>query len=61
MNLFISYLDVFIHFFIISEKYELYKPNINSLTNNNIFSVEKERNLITEMTLSQMQYVKNEC
>ena len=60
LNLFISYLDVFIHFYIISEKYELFKPNLNSLINNNIFGFEKGRNLITEMTLSQMQYVKND-
>ena len=59
VNLFISYLDVFIHFYIISEKYELYKPNI-SLINDNIFNFEKGRNIITEMTLSQIQYVKND-
>ena len=59
LNIFISYLDVFIHFFILTEKYELYKPNIVNFYENDILNFENGRNLIFELTLNQIEYVKN--
>ena len=49
VNKFISFLDVFIHFYIFSDKYQLYKPIINNESNNMEF--KEGRNVITEIII----------
>ena len=48
-NKLISFLDVFIHFYIFSDKYQLYKPIINNESNNMEF--KEGRNVITEIII----------
>ena len=49
INKFISFLDVFIHFYIFSDKYQLYKPIINNESHNMEF--KEGRNAITEIII----------
>ena len=49
INKFISFLDVFIHFYIFSDKYQLYRPIINNESNNMEF--KEGRNAITEIII----------
>ena len=49
VNKFISFLDVFVHFYIFSDKYQLYKPIINNESNNMEF--KEGRNVITEIII----------
>ena len=48
-NKFISFLDVFIHFYILADKYQLYKPIISNDFNNMEF--KEGRNVITEIII----------
>ena len=48
-NKFISFLDVFIHFYILADKYQLYKPIISNDLNNMEF--KEGRNVITEIII----------
>ena len=49
VNKFISFLDVFIHFYIFSDKYQLYKPVLGNELNNIEF--KEGRNVITEIII----------
>ena len=49
INKLISFLDVFIHFYIFSDKYQLYKPIINNESHNMEF--KEGRNAITEIII----------
>ena len=49
VNKFISFLDVFIHFYIFSDKYQLYKPILGNDSNNIEF--KEGRNVITEILI----------
>ena len=49
VNKFISFLDVFIHFYIFSDKYQLYKPILDNESNNIEF--KEGRNVITEIII----------
>lgn len=58
-NTFISYLDIFINFFILIEKYSLYKPTLtSSLPQQPLFSFTEGRNLLTEIA-NDSQYIRN--
>ena len=54
-NSFISHLDVFINFYILSEKYTLYPPILPS---SDILSFTDSRNLITEL-VNEEKYIKS--
>ena len=49
VNKFISFLDIFTHFYIFSDKYQLYKPLLSS--EENIFKFQDGRNLINEIII----------
>ena len=49
VNKFISFLDIFTHFYIFSDKYQLYKPLLSS--EENIFKFQDGRNVINEIII----------